>query len=102
MGLLALAALASKAKGAAGGAGKAAASSGDDFDGGPLLKAVGSMIGDEAEALFVAGGARSIEREQTKAGEEPFTIRCPNCRGRFTPQPPRAICPNCNQSALSL
>ena len=101
--IIILAALA-KSKGSAASAAGSAAASTDSEDGSilpvPLVRAVGSILGDELEARAYSDGAGGSVDDAAPLEERPFTIRCLRCGSRFAPVPPRAVCPDCGEAAL--
>jgi hypothetical protein len=103
-----LLALLSKAKGSSSSSGRAAAA-GESLAGseasdhgdvhlGPFVRAVGSMLDGNLDAR---SRSRSAEEPAEPADGQGFTIGCQQCQRRFTPAPPRAVCPHCGHAALS-
>jgi hypothetical protein len=70
------------------------ATSTDDFSPAPLLRAVASMVADEAHP--------EETQPVSKVDETLFQITCRGCGVTFAPVPPAAKCPHCGVEALSL
>jgi hypothetical protein len=70
------------------------ATSTDDFSPAPLLRAVASMVADEAHP----GDTQPV----SKVDETLFQITCGGCGVTFAPVPPAAKCPHCGVEGLSI
>ncbi|HEY7465683.1 MAG TPA: hypothetical protein VIB47_03240 [Dehalococcoidia bacterium] len=70
-----------------------AATSSDNFSPVPMLRAVASMVSDEAHP--------EDTQAVSKADETLFQITCRGCGATFAPVPPAAKCPYCGVEALS-
>jgi hypothetical protein len=77
---------------AAGNVGSAAAS-GDGYDPLPMMRAVVSMLGDDAE---------TATEPKPEVSETLFQIKCRGCSATFAPAPPAAKCPFCGEAALAV
>jgi hypothetical protein len=89
----------SKAKGGvAEAAGDAADGAGDEGGKGVnlgLLRVIGSYVEDGSFDMEAA-------REEPRPRSDLFTITCWKCNQDFIPVPPRAVCPNCGWTAVTV